>query len=104
MQINYETTSQHAYTDLMNAKSTFALDVLSHALHVVKESGHIDILTADDLEEGYFWMEHSQHNYEENKFFQTIDALVELELLHLTKFGTDLNGHSIYKNDVVSSL
>lgn len=95
---------QNTYTDLKNAKNTFALDVLSYVLEDLKEFGHNSILTAEDLDEGCFWMENSQHDYQPEKFLQTVDALVDLDLLHLTKFGTDLDGNSIYKHDAVNSL
>lgn len=94
---------QQTYSDLKNAKNTFALDVLSHVLGVLKESSHMDILTADDWTEDFFWMKNSQHEYQPEKFLKTVDALVSLDLLQLTKFGTDPSGHSIYKHDAVNN-
>lgn len=95
---------QNTYTDLKNAKNTFALDVLSYVLEDLEEFGHNSILTAEDLDEGSFWMENYQHEYQPDKFLQTVDALVDLDLLHLTKFGADLEGHSIYRKDALNTL
>lgn len=100
MKIQYVNSSQLAEDPLLlEAKSTFALDVLTHVLKILKHSETGNKLDAEDFDEDAFWMLSPQHEYQQGKFLKTVDALVNLDCFHLTKYGTDLDGNSLYRRD-----
>lgn len=100
MQLQHGTFSQLTENNLLlDVKSTFTLDVLAHVLSTLKQPETRDKLDSEDLDENFFWMQYPQHEYQLGKFLKTVDALVNLDCLHLKKYGTDLDGNSLYRRD-----
>lgn len=102
MKVIYGKVFHLNFDDMRIVKSTFTLDVFAHILKKLRSGDIPKKPLPEDFAESEFRRLYPHYKHQDGVFMETVDGLIELNLLPITKTGVDLLEHSPYRRDDIN--